>query len=126
MEHFEMCETSTKVQRTYCLKYWTIGIVYCTCGVCLLHSTQRLNQERFDILSIPNYIKKKSYRGAKHGNSQIHRKYHKAEDCWRKAEKNHFTSVLRRFQESETYRNSQFSHNWDEEFCKELDQLALE
>ena len=74
MEHFEMCETSTKVQRTYCLKYWTIGIVYCTCGVCLLHSTQRLNQERFDLLSIPNYIKKKSHRGAKHGNSQIQRK----------------------------------------------------
>ena len=129
MEYFEMWETSSKVQRTYYLKYWTIGIVYCTCGVCLLHSTQtqRLNQERFDILSIPNdIIKKKSYRGAKHGNSQIQRKYHKAEDCLRKAKKNHFTSILQRFQESETYRNSQLSHNWDEECCKELDHLALE
>ena len=95
------------------------------CACC----TQRSHNAsiRKDSISIPTYIiKKKSYRGAKHGNSQIQRKYHKAEDCLRKAKKNHFTSILQRFQESETYRNSQLSHNWDEDFCKELDQLAVE
>ena len=57
---------------------------------------------------------------------KLQRKYHKAGDCLRKAKNHHFTSILQRFQESVTYRNSQLSHNWDEEYCKQLHQLALE
>ena len=36
VECFERCEISLKVQCRCCLKYWTEGIVHCTCGTCLV------------------------------------------------------------------------------------------
>ena len=32
IELFELLETDPKTQRTACLSYWNVGIVYCTCG----------------------------------------------------------------------------------------------
>ena len=91
--------------------------------MCLLSSerSQYLNQKRFDLLSIPKYIiKKNPYRGARHVNSKIQRKYHQARVCLRKA------SILHGFQESSTYRASQLALNWDEQFCKELNEPSLD
>ena len=42
VEYFEMCGTPTKVQCTYCFKYRAIGVVYCTCGMCLESKEIRL------------------------------------------------------------------------------------
>ena len=40
------------------MTYWTKGIVYCTCGTCLRPSdkTRKVNKDRFDVQSIPNYV----------------------------------------------------------------------
>ena len=41
-----------------CSTYWTTGIENCTCGTCLRPSDEirKLNKDRFDVLSIPNYV----------------------------------------------------------------------
>ena len=41
VELFELCETRPKVQCSQCLLYWNQGIVYCTCGQCLIYSESR-------------------------------------------------------------------------------------
>ena len=41
VELFELCETAPKVQCSLCLLYWNQGIVYCTCGQCLIYSDSR-------------------------------------------------------------------------------------
>ena len=38
VELFDLCETIIKVQCSHCLLYWNQGIVYCTCGQCLIDS----------------------------------------------------------------------------------------
>ena len=70
VELFELCETIPKVQCSHCLLYWNQGIVYCTCGQCLIHSESRrkFKKLRLDALSIPNYVMKKGRNhGARHG-----------------------------------------------------------
>ena len=42
---FGLCEISPKVQGPYCLKHWTEGVVYWTCGACLVR-TELLDKER--------------------------------------------------------------------------------
>ena len=61
VEFFELSETIPKVQCSDCLLYWNQGIVYCTCGQCLIDSESRrkFNKLRLDALSIPNYVKRK-------------------------------------------------------------------
>ena len=58
VEYFEMCEISTQIQFALCLTYCTKGIVYCRCGFCRhpTDKTRELNKNRFDVLSIPNYV----------------------------------------------------------------------
>ena len=61
VEHLEMYEISPTFQCPHCLTHWTTGIVFCTCGTCLrpTDKTRKLNRDRFDALSIPNYVIKK-------------------------------------------------------------------
>ena len=55
VELFELCETTPKVQCSHCLLYWNQGIVYCTCGQCLIDSESRrkFNKLRLDAPSTP-------------------------------------------------------------------------
>ena len=79
VELFELCETIPKVQCSHCLLYWNQGIVYCTCGQCLIDSESRrkFNKLRLDALSIPNYvIKKGPTHGARHGKTEEQKEYH--------------------------------------------------
>ena len=57
VEVFELCHTIPKVQCSLCLLHWNQGIVYCTCGQCLIDSESRrkFHNLRLDALSIPNY-----------------------------------------------------------------------
>ena len=41
VELFELCETIAKIQCSHCLLYWNQGVVYCTCGQCLIDSESR-------------------------------------------------------------------------------------
>ena len=48
VELFEWCETTSKVQCSQCLLYWNQGIVYCTCGQCLIYSESRKSLTNYD------------------------------------------------------------------------------
>ena len=83
---FELCETIPKVQCSHCLLHWNQGIVYCTCGQCLIDSESRrkFNKLRLDALSIPNYvIKNGRSHGARHGKTKEQREYHLAWNAWK-------------------------------------------
>ena len=41
VEFFELCEAVPKLQCSHCLLHWIQGIVYCTCGQCLIDSESR-------------------------------------------------------------------------------------
>ena len=99
-EYLEMCEITSKVQCHNCLTYWTTGIVYCTCGTCLRPSDKhrKLNKDRFDVLSIPNYvIKKGPSHGARNGKTERQRIHYAAHIAARKARKKEYKSILDRF-----------------------------
>ena len=58
VELFELGKTIPKEQCSRCLLYWNQGIVYCTCGQCLIDSESRgkFYKLRLDALSIPNHV----------------------------------------------------------------------
>ena len=87
LELFELCGTKPKVQCSHCLLYWNQGIVYCTCGQCLLDSESRRksNKLRLDALSIPNYVMKKGRNHvARHGKTKEQTEYHMAWNAWKR------------------------------------------
>ena len=106
VELSELCETILKVRCSHCLLYWHQGIVYCTCGQCLIESKSRrkFHKLRLDALSIPNYvIKKRPTHGARHGKTEVQREYHLVWNAWKRCCKKvdsqgeHFTGIHDRF-----------------------------
>ena len=133
VELFEWCETTPKIQCSHCLLYWNQGIVYCTCGQCLIFSESRrnLNKLRLDALSIPHYvIKKGRFHGARHGKTEEQKEYHFAWNAWKRCCKKidsqgeHFTGINDRFLRDQVYRESQLLIGWTEQKCIEMDELA--
>ena len=63
VECFELCGNSSKILCSYCFKCWTEGIVYFTCGTCLIPTefARRLTEERFDALTIPYFVVRKEH-----------------------------------------------------------------
>ena len=63
MECFEMCEITSSVQCHNRMTYWTKGVVNCSCGTRLRLSDKiwKVNKDRDDVLSIPNYVMKKGH-----------------------------------------------------------------
>ena len=87
VELFELCETTPELQCSQRLLYWNQGIVYCTCGECVIYSESRrkFNKLRPDAISIPNYvIKKGATHGARHGKTEVQREYHMAPNAWKR------------------------------------------
>ena len=106
-----------------------LGIVYCTCGTCLRPSrkNRKLNKERFDVLSIPNYvIKKGPSHGARHGPTERQRIYYKTHGALRKAKKHGHKTISDRFLTSPRYRDSQTNTGCDENICDACDVIASE
>ena len=106
VELFELCEIIPKVQCSHCLLYWNQGIVYCTCGQCLIDIESRIkfNKLRLDALSIPKFvIKKGRSHGARHGKTEEQREYQKAWNAWKRcckkvdSQDGHFTGIQNRF-----------------------------
>ena len=135
VELSELCETTPKVQCYHCLLYWNQGIVYCTCGQCLIFSESRrkLNKLRLDALSIPhNVIKKGRCHGARHGKTEVQREYHMDWNAWKRCCKKvdsqgeHFTGIHDRFLRDSVCRESQITIGWSEQKCKEWDEFAKE
>ena len=124
VELFELCETILKVQCSHCLLYWNQGIVYCTCGQCLIdsESTRKFNKLRLDALSIPNYvIKKGPTQAARHGKTEVQREHHLAWNAWKRcctkvdSQGVHFTGIHDRFLRDPVYRESQLAIGWSEQ-----------
>ena len=69
---------------------------------------KRKIRSKFEILSTPYYIVKRTYsRGARHGQSQWQYDHWKAKETRRNAQNKGHDSVLLRRQDGEKYRNSQ-------------------
>ena len=67
IELCELLDMEPKAQCKVCSSYWDVGIVYCTRGHFLRNGTEenkKFVQSTMDLLSIPNYYKKK---GRPHG-----------------------------------------------------------
>ena len=131
-EIFELYETSSTRQCPDCALYWEIGIVYCTCGKCMqpTDKSRQFNKDRFDILSIPEYvIKKIQSRGPRHGPSLRQTMHHKARDMLRKAKTNkngQCKTILERWYKDERHRMNLLELGCTEEQIKQYDALALE
>ena len=135
VEYFESCETTSKVQCSYCLSYWAKGILYYTCGNCLCHTefTRELNRNGFDALSISNYlISKGCPHGARHGKSEEQTLYHTAFNAWKRCRKRkdatgqNYTGILDIFWRIRSTVNHKKNTGWDEAKCEEMDKLAQE
>ena len=81
---------------------WHQGIVYCTCGQCLIYSEfrRKFNKLRLDATSIPDYVMKKgATHGARHGKTEVQREYHMAWNAWKRccnkvdSQGEHFTGI---------------------------------
>ena len=103
VELFELCETVPKVQCSH-------G----TCGQCLIDSESRrnFNKLRLDALSIPNFvIKKGPTHGARHGKTEVQKKYRLAWNAWKRCCKKidsqggHFQNIHDRIRD-QVYRES--------------------
>ena len=135
VELSELCESTPIVQCSQCLLYWNQGIVYCTCGQCLIYSESRrkFNRLRLDAVSILDHvIKKGATHGARHGKTEVQREYHVAWNAWKRCCKKvdsqgeHFTGIHDRFLRDPVYRESQLAIGWSEQECREWDELSKE
>ena len=136
VELFELCETVPKVQCSHCLLYWNPGIVYCTCGQCLIdrESRRKFNKLRLDALSFPNYFDKR--KDLLMVLDMARPEYKKSTtwlgNAWKRCCKKvdsqgeHFTGIHDRFPRDPVYRESQLAIGWTEQKCKEWDELAKE
>ena len=125
VELSELCETIPKVQCSHCLLYWNQGIVYCTCGQCLIdiESRRKFNKLRLVALSIPHYvIKKGPDHGARHGKTKEQTEYHTAWNAWKRCCILQVFTIA--FSETKSYRESQLLFGWTEQKCIKIDELA--
>ena len=107
VELLELCETFPKVQCSHCLLYWNQGIVYCTCGQCLIDSESRrtFHKPRLDA----HVIKKGRNHGARHGKTKEQTEFHMAWNAWKRCCKKvdsqgeHFTGFHYRFLRDPVY-----------------------
>ena len=125
-EHLRVQELVKKIENhpSHCLLYWNQGIVYSTCGQCLIDSESRrkLDKQRLDALCTPNYvIKKRRSHGARHGKTEEQKEYHMAWNAWKRCCKKvdsqgeHFTGIHDRFLRDPVYRESQLAIGWTEQ-----------
>ena len=133
VELLEFCETIPKVQCSQCLLYWNQGIIYCTCGQCLVESESRrkFNKLRLDALSFPhNVIKNGRCHGARHGKTEEQKEYQKAWNAWKRCCKRvdcqgeQHKGIHDRFLRDQVYRESQLFFGLIEKKCIEVDELA--
>ena len=82
-------------------------------------------KDRYDVLSIPDYVIKKAHLTEHDTETQRQRIYHSPR-LTQKAKKNVYISILERFLKSPRYRESQISIGWNEEHCARDDAIAAE
>ena len=127
VELSELFETDPRTQCKACLLYWSLGIIYCTCGHLLKESEANRSaiQCTLDFLSIPNYvIKKGRLHGHRYGKTTAQRDHFIAHNLRKRCIKRHFQGIHHRFVNDPEFRASQLEHDRDEEVCIQMDELA--
>ena len=129
VEGFELCQLSERIQCPHRLGFSTRRILHCDCGTCLIPSEQvrQLNNEQFDVLTIPFFtIEKGTYRGYRCDRSDERKSYQQAKVASWKAKTKGFSSIHDRFLQQESYRNSEMEIAWTEETGLLINTLASE
>ena len=131
--NIELCEllkTEPKTQCTVCLSYWSVGIVYCTCGHFLQKETEvnrKFVKYTMDFLSLPGYvIKKGGSHGQRYGEKPGDKEYYLANQLKKKCKKKKFQESHDRFLRDHEFRVRMIEHHRDEEICRRWDVLADE
>ena len=129
---FELCETTPKVQCSHCFLYWNQGIVYCTCGQCLIYSESRRNFDRLRLgCNLYPELRDKERRHTWCSTRQD-RGTKKIPPCLECAEEMLQESrfprwgIHDRFLRDPVCRESQLAIGWSEQECKEWDEHAKE
>ena len=128
IELFELLETDPKTQRTACLSYGSVGIVYCTCWHFLQKETEvnrGFVQYTMDLLSLPEYvIKKGRLHGHRYGRKPGDKEHYLAHQLKKKCKKKKFQGIHDRFLLDHDFRARMIENNRDEEVCRRWDVLA--
>ena len=127
VELFELFVIEPKTQCKECLLYWSLGIVYCTCGHLLKESAANRGviQCTLDFFSIPNYvIQKGRLHGHRHGKTTAQREHYVAHNLRKRCIKRHCQGIHHRFVNDPEFRASQLERDRDEEVCIKMDELA--
>ena len=129
----ELCEiinVEPKLQCKACLKHWSAGIVYCTCGH-LMKDDSAENKKYIsavlDTFSIPNfYIRKYRPHGHRYGKAPGCKDYYTANQLARKCRKKKYDSIHDRYIRDKTFRKAMIEVGRSEKIILEMDQLASE
>ena len=129
----ELCEiinVEPKLQCKACLKHWSAGIVYCTCGHLMTDdSAENIKYISAvpDLFSIPNfYIRKGRPHGHRYGKAPGCKEYHTANQLARKCRKKKYDSIHDRYIRDKTFRKAMIEVGRSEKIILEMDQLASE
>ena len=129
----ELCEivdVEPKLQCKACLKHWSAGIVYCTCGHLLTNDSaenRKYISAVLDLFSIPNfYIRKGRPHGHRYWKAPGCKEYHTANQLARRCRKKKYDSIHDRFIRDKTFRKAMIEVGRSEKIIMEMDQLASE
>ena len=125
---FEFYETSSKRQCPDCTLYWEIGIVYCEYGKCMqpTEKNRQFNKDRFDMLSLPGYVRKKNQsRGPIIASNNVSEGTRYVEKSQTSKEWS-LPNILERWYKDAKYRADLPEHGWTEEQIRQYGALALE
>ena len=127
VELFELFETDPKTRCKACLSYWSVGIVYCTCGHLLkeIVANQSFSVYSLDFLSIPEYVIKKGRpHGHRYWKASENKEYYLAHNLKKRCIKGKFTGIHDRFLRDHVFRERMLENNRDEDVCRKWDDLA--
>ena len=119
-----------KLQCKACLKHWSAGIVYCTCGHLMKDDSadnKKYISSVLDLFSIPNfYIRKGRPHGHRYGKAPGSKEYHTANQLQKRCRKKKYDSIHDRFIRDKTFRKAMIELGRSEKIILEMDQLASE
>ena len=125
VELFELFETDPKTHCKKCLLYWSLGIIYCTCGHLFSEVNRGAIQCTLDLLSVPNYVIKKGRpHGHRYGKTTAQRDHYVAHNLRKRCIKRYFQGIHHRFVNDPEFRASLPEHDRDGEVCIKMDELA--
>ena len=129
----ELCEiinVEPKLQCKACLKHWSAGIMYCTCGHLMTDDSAENKQyisAVLDLFSIPNfYIRKGRPHGHRYGKAPGCKEYHTANQLAKRCRKKKYDSIHDRFIRDKTFRKAMIELGRSEKIIIAMDQLASE